>query len=60
MGLTTALVFVLAIVFMPNNFAFPFYYAYKAYLRNYVRQSTMISAFMLELIFTASIPGKLT
>jgi len=60
MGLTAVLVFSLAIMLMPTNSAFPFSYAYKAYLNNSVSKSTMVLAFILEVIFIASFAGKLT
>jgi len=60
MGLTGVLVFVMAIMLMPTNSAFPFSYAYKAYLNKSVSQSTVFLAFTMEVIFIASFAGKLT
>ena len=62
MGSTGVIFFSLAIMFMPTNSAFPFSYAYKAYLNHSLGlgQSSMVLAFILEVIFIASFAGKLT
>ena len=53
-------VYTLAIIFMPTSTAFPFSYAYKAYLDNYASKITILFAFILELIFIASFASKLS
>jgi len=48
------------IVCIPTNAAFPFSYAYTAYLNEYISQYTMYVAFMLEIIFITSFASKIT
>ena len=41
-GASAVVIFALAIIFMPTHAAFPFSYAYKAYLDNYAGELTVI------------------
>jgi len=47
------------IVSIPTNPAFPFSYAYTAYLNEYISQYTMYVAFMLEIVFITSFVSKI-